>query len=165
MNYTVIGQDGKTYGPVSATQVREWLAQSRLDSRTAVLVEGGTDWTFLGLLPEFATEFSTTPPVIAPLKPSTAHPTKTNPLATWGMICGLLSWTFCCCCIPFNLTGLVLSIIALVQINAKPEAQEGRAFAIAGIILSATNLLWCGGLTFFDVITNQPNFYFNLDQN
>jgi len=165
MNYTVIGQDGKTYGPVSAGQIREWLAQSRLDSRTTVFVEGAAEWTYLGLLPEFAAEFHTSPPVIAPLKPSAAHPLKTNPLATWGLVCGLLSWTFCCCCIPFNLAGLVFSIIALVQINAKPEVQEGRALAIAGIILSLTNLVWCFGLTFFDLIASQPNLNLNLGQN
>ena len=165
MNYTVVGQDGKTYGPVSAAQIREWLVQSRLDSRSAVFVEGRTDWTFLGLLPEFAAEFAGHPPVITPLKSAVANPSKTHPLATWGMICGILAWTFCCCCIPFNLVGLVFSIIALVQINAKPEALEGRALAITGIILSATNLLWCCGLTLFDVFNSQPNFYFNLGQN
>jgi hypothetical protein len=36
MNYKIIGTDGKTYGPASAEQIRQWLAQGRVDSRTAV---------------------------------------------------------------------------------------------------------------------------------
>jgi hypothetical protein len=164
MNYTVAGQDGKTYGPVSAAQIRAWIAQSRVDARTPVFITGAADWTYLGLLPEFAVEFSSPPSVIAPLKPGAKQPLKNNPLATWGLICGLLAWTFCCCCIPFNLLGLVFSIIALVQINAHPDTQDGRALAIAGLVLSATNLAWCFGLTLFDFAASQPNFQFNLGQ-
>jgi hypothetical protein len=145
MNYTIIGQDGKKYGPAAAEQVRQWVAQGRAESRTPVFVEGAADWTFLGLLPEFAALFSGPPPVITTLKAGAAPVLHTNALAIWGLICGILAWTLCCC-LPFNLLGLIFSIIALVQIQSSREAQEGRGFAIAGIILSATNLLWCTGL-------------------
>ncbi len=66
--YKIIGNDGKTYGPVPAERIREWIVQGRVDSRTTVLAEGAADWTFIGLLPEFAREFSGPPPVTAPPK-------------------------------------------------------------------------------------------------
>lgn len=165
MNYTIIGQDGKKYGPASAEQVRHWVAQGRAESRTPVFVEGAADWTFLGLLPEFAALFSGPPPVITTLKPCASAAGNTNGLAIWGLICGILAWTLCCC-LPFNLLGLIFSIIALVQIQSSREAQEGRGFAIAGIILSATNLLWCAALAMLKFATdNNADMARYLNQN
>jgi hypothetical protein len=76
---------------------------------------------------------------------------ETNGFATAGLVCGLLSWT-CCCCVPFNLLGIVFSIIALVQINSQPERQEGRVFAIIGLALSVANLCFGIVLTLLQVV-------------
>lgn len=145
--YTIVGNDGKQYGPISAEEIRAWRQQARVDSRTPIFVAGSADWTFLGLLPEFTAEFSSPPPVIAAPKPAPAPSAKTNPLALWGFICSLLAWSFCGCCVPFGIVGLALSVIGLVQLNAATNPQEGRSFAITGIVLSATNLLWTLGWT------------------
>jgi hypothetical protein len=139
--YKVIGHDGQTYGPVSAEQIREWLAAGRLENRTAVLPEGAAEWTYLGLLPEFARESGSTPPLIAP--PRTAR--RTNGFATAGFVCGLISLTCCCGC-PFNILGLVFSIIALIQINGQTSKDEGWGLALAGLICSAVSLLLSLGL-------------------
>jgi hypothetical protein len=141
--YRVVGHDGKTYGPVNAEQIRQWLAAGRLESRTAVLPDGATEWTYLGLLPEFAQDCGGTPPVIAP--PTTAAARKTNGFATAGFVCGLISLTCCCGC-PFNVLGLVFSIIALVQINGQTQKQEGWGLALTGLICSAVSLLLGLGL-------------------
>lgn len=52
--YKIIGADQKEYGPVSAEQLRQWLAEGRVNLQTQVLAEGATEWTPLGSLPEFA---------------------------------------------------------------------------------------------------------------
>jgi UDP-N-acetylglucosamine acyltransferase len=53
----------------------------------------------------------------------------------------------CCCCgFPFNLLGLVFSLIALSQISRHPELYEGRGLAIAGLVLSAVSLLFFGAV-------------------
>ena len=83
MNYTIIGNDGKNYGPISADQLRQWIKQSRIESRTPVFVQGTTDWTFVGLLPEFAGEFSETPPVITPSAPGSPAAVVRAALVTW----------------------------------------------------------------------------------
>ncbi len=161
MNYRIVGNDGKTYGPVTAEQLRVWIAQSRVESRTAVFVEGATEWTFLGLLPEFAGYFNTPPPVSGlggTIRPDAGLPKRTNTLAIWSLVCGILAWVCCCCCIPFNLLGVIFAIIALVQISARPETQEGRTQAIIGLVLSVLNLFWCLGLSLFNLAANQANF-------
>jgi len=38
--YRMIGADGREYGPVTADQLREWIAEGRVDAQTKALVEG-----------------------------------------------------------------------------------------------------------------------------
>jgi Domain of unknown function (DUF4190)/GYF domain 2 len=144
--YKIIGDDGKQYGPVTAEQIRQWVAEGRVESRTAVFVDGAKDWTFVGLLPEFAALFPAgAPPTIAPPKPGMAagRLPATNSLAATGLVFGIVSWVFVCCCggFPFNLLGLVFSLIGLSQTNRHPELYEGRSLAVAGLILSILSLL------------------------
>jgi hypothetical protein len=55
---------------------------------------------------------------------------KTNGLAIAGFVCAFL----------FSLVGLILSIIALSQINKSNGMQKGKGLAIAGIIISAVSI-------------------------
>jgi len=158
MNYTIIGDDGMSYGPAGAEQIRQWIREARIDGRTPVHVEGATDWTSLGRLPEFAADLAGHPPGLTPPRPGTTS----SQLAIWGFICGLVAWTCCGCCVPSALVGLIFSIIALVQISARPEALTGRGFAIAGIVLSATNLLWTFGLTLMGLLNNSSQVQWHL---
>jgi Domain of unknown function (DUF4190)/GYF domain 2 len=140
--YKIIGADGRQYGPISAEQLRQWIAQGRANAQTKTLAEGAMEWKPLGAVPEFVSHFAPqVPPTIAP--PPAGHFRKTNSFATWGMILGILSITFMCCCggIPFNVLGLIFSIVALLEIYERPDFYEGRGFAIAGLVLSAVSLL------------------------
>jgi len=60
--YTVMGEDGKEYGPNTADQIRAWVAEGRLESKTPVRHSDTRDWVFLGALPEFAELFLPKPP-------------------------------------------------------------------------------------------------------
>lgn len=159
--YKIIGNDGKTYGPVAADQIREWIAQGRVENRTAVLPAGAVEWTFLGLLPEFAPHFPGPPPVITPPKQSAVSTNNNNSFATAGFICGILSCVCCCGC-PFNILGLVFSIIALVQINGQVQKQAGWGLALAGLICSAASLLFGLGLGIFQVLQTPANLTWHL---
>jgi uncharacterized membrane protein len=48
-----------------------------------------------------------------------------------------------CCCygLPFNVLGIVFSLVALAQIRNEPRSQEGRGLAIAGLVLSLLSLV------------------------
>lgn len=160
--YKIIGNDGKTYGPVAAEQIRAWIAQGRADARTAAIAEGASEWTFLGLLPEFARELAGTPPVIAPLKSVAAS--TTNGFAIAGFVCGLLSLPFYCCCggCPFNILGLIFSIIALVQINGQVQKQQGWGLALAGLICSIVSLLVTIGMAIFQLALTPANLHWHF---
>jgi hypothetical protein len=52
--YILIGDDQEEYGPVSAEQIRQWIAEGRVDSQSKLRVEGDTEWKPLAQMPEFA---------------------------------------------------------------------------------------------------------------
>jgi hypothetical protein len=143
--YRIIGADGKDYGPISADQLRQWIAERRANAATLTLAPGAAEWKPLGSLPEFSMLLAGTMPAGAPPSFTTgpAYPRKSSALAVTGLILGAISVTFgICCCygLPFNVTGLVFSIIALGQIKTNPERYDGKGFAIAGLVLCLVSL-------------------------
>jgi hypothetical protein len=53
--YTIIGGDGKEYGPVADAQVRSWIAAGRANLQTRVRAEGSDEWKTLADFPEILT--------------------------------------------------------------------------------------------------------------
>jgi hypothetical protein len=146
--YRIIGVDGREYGPFSADQVRQWVAESRANASTPALPQGAPEWKPLGSLPEFSMLFAASraqahPPVFSP---ATAPSLKTNGLALAGFILGLISCpfsVFCCCIGPMcNILAVVFSLIGLSQINRRPDVYNGKGFAIAGLILAILGLIF-----------------------
>jgi hypothetical protein len=75
--YRIIGADGKEYGPISAEQLRQWIAEGRVNAQTRVLAEGATEWKTIAETPEFAAAVPSPgalppPPTMAPLPSATA---------------------------------------------------------------------------------------------
>jgi uncharacterized RDD family membrane protein YckC len=60
--FIIIGGDGREYGPVTAEQVRAWMAAGRADDDTKARAAGTEEWKVLGDFPEF----SGAPPVLSP---------------------------------------------------------------------------------------------------
>ena len=141
--YKIIGADGKEYGPVSAEGLRQWIAEGRANAQTKVQVEGSLEWKRLEELPDFSAQPATTVPLPAgPIAPLPSQP-RTNSLATAGLVLGILSVTFGLCCygLPFNVAGIVCSIVALTQIRNDPQRERGHGLAIAGLVLSILSIL------------------------
>ncbi len=155
MNYRIVGQDGKIYGPVVAEKIREWLAQGRVDARTAIFVDGAADWTFVGLLPEFSPQ--ATPLTPGSLRRDLAPAQKTNGFATAGFVCGLLSCCGCCCCFPVSFLGVIFSIVAMVQIKSSHPPQNGWGLAVAGLICSILGLLAGIIINLINILTHSAN--------
>lgn len=61
--YTIIGGDGKAYGPVSVPQLKQWIAEGRATLDTQAKVYGSEQWQSLRSYPEFAAEAALPPPV------------------------------------------------------------------------------------------------------
>jgi hypothetical protein len=156
--YKIVGTDGGEYGPVAAAQLRQWIAEGRANAQTPALAPGAREWKPLGTLPEFAGQFA--PPAPPPIRPEPGTMAgslpKTNSYATAGLVFGIFSVTCCCGC-PFNILGLVFSLIGLSQINRHPERYEGRGQAIAGLILSAASLLFTFAFTLLHFVLHPEN--------
>jgi uncharacterized membrane protein len=60
--YTIIGGDGKEYGPVSADDLRQWLAEGRLNAQTLAKGEGDAEFRPLSVFPELADSFAAQTP-------------------------------------------------------------------------------------------------------
>ena len=65
--YKIIGADRREYGPVSADQIRQWLAEGRVDVRTLVRPEAGTEWKALINFPELQPP-AIPPPLVPPVQ-------------------------------------------------------------------------------------------------
>jgi hypothetical protein len=56
--YFIQGADQKQYGPITAEQLRQWIAENRLNRTSQCRAEASTDWKPLGEFPEFADAFT-----------------------------------------------------------------------------------------------------------
>ena len=70
--FKIIGGDGRPYGPVSADQIRQWIAEGRANAQTLAQAEGSVEWKPLGQYPEFFP--AGTPPVTPSVAPVAAPP-------------------------------------------------------------------------------------------
>jgi hypothetical protein len=132
--YRIIGSDQREYGPVSADEVRRWIAEGRLHPKSLVRTEGTTEWKPLASFAEFAGAFLAQPvPTAATLVPVQ----QSNSMATLGVVFSSLGLV--CCCSPFAILGLIFSCIGLSQANRDP-LNTGKPAAIAGIVLGIISL-------------------------
>jgi hypothetical protein len=60
--YRIIGVDGKEYGPVSADQLRKWIAEGRVNLQTRIKPEGAMEWQPLSSFPDLVPPTGITPP-------------------------------------------------------------------------------------------------------
>jgi hypothetical protein len=58
--YLIIGADGQQYGPVTAEQLRQWIAEGRANAETRTRAEGSTEWKPLSEFAEFAEALAAT---------------------------------------------------------------------------------------------------------
>jgi hypothetical protein len=68
--YTIIGGDGKEYGPVSGEDLRKWIAEGRLNAQSLAKAESDAEFRPLSMFPElvdaFGSGMSGSAPTIAP---------------------------------------------------------------------------------------------------
>src|SRR5262245_30377105 len=100
--YKVRGADQKEYGPASADQIRQWIAEGRITGQTQAQAEGSGDWKSVAEFPEFdaALAAKATPPGLKPSAvPASVPPplpsNRRSGLAITSFVLGLLSILSC----------------------------------------------------------------------
>ena len=138
--YTIIGADGREYGPITAEELRLLIAEGRASAQTLTLAAGTAQWKPLKEFVEFASTLAMPTPGVICVAPI---PT-TNTMALIGLILGVLAIvTGACCCygLPFNLLGIVFSLVGLSQIRQNPVTQQGQGLALWGLALCVLSMI------------------------
>src|SRR5262245_24770165 len=94
--YRVVGADQREYGPVSADELRGWIAEGRVNAQSMIQTEGVPGWRPIGSDPDFAGALNAP----APFTPQTIAPIavrRTNGLAVAGFLVALSGIVLCCC--------------------------------------------------------------------
>ncbi len=139
--YTIIGGDGKEYGPVSGEDLRKWIADGRANARTQVRGEGATEWKSLPEFPELAAVLKgAVPPPLSPAAPvaASAAPPQMSGMAVTSLVLGILG-IFTCGITA--LAGLILGIVAMVRVKNSGGRLGGGGLALAGTIVSGIFLV------------------------
>jgi hypothetical protein len=143
--YKIIGADGKEYGPITAEQLRQWLAEGRANLLTQVLPEGAASWTTVGQLPEFAAA-APGPVPITPIQPIVqgAAAEQVNGPAVGLIVVAILGALVQVASLVMHVAGT--SLMAVNRMPNNPWANVfsgtvGVVFSVIGIILSAVILL------------------------
>lgn len=152
--FTILGADGKEYGPVPAAKVQEWITGGRANFQTKARRVDETDWKTLGDYPEF----QGAPPPVAPAvfagTPVPATAATRAPLADRGrrlagaLIDGFLVWL---CKIPIMFAALAVMKEAFAdptalhpeQISAAVVGAIPRALPFLGLLAVVQTVLLC----------------------
>jgi uncharacterized RDD family membrane protein YckC len=104
--FTIVGGDGKEYGPITAAHIREWIQDGRVNLQTKAKYDRENVWKTLGDFSEFARQSAAAPsvpsaPPLLAARPDSAVPvmTATTDASRWlrlpaALIDGLLK-TLC----------------------------------------------------------------------
>jgi hypothetical protein len=56
-NYTIIGGDGKQYGPITGDDLRQWISEGRLNAQSLAKADSDAEFRTLATFPELADVF------------------------------------------------------------------------------------------------------------
>jgi hypothetical protein len=144
--YKIVGADQKEYGPVTAEQLKEWIAQGRANANTLISFEGGP-WRAISTYPELAPLLGAAPPP-APQTYVTMPGARSNGMAVTGLVLSVLGLMPCC---PFlGIISIIFSAIGLSQIQKNPQAYTTtKIVPILGLILGMFGVLETLGILLF----------------
>ena len=146
--YRIIGADQKEYGPVSAEQLRRWVADGRANGDSLVQAEGSTDWKPLSTFPELAAALSASPlPPLAPTLDTSLAATQVSGPATGLIVTAILGFLA-------NVLGLFYNLFAAGsmthQSGMNPEMEQFmRMFSGTVGIISGLVAMAIAGLIFY----------------
>ena len=132
--YSIVGGDGKTYGPVPPSEIERWIREGRADARTKVKRDGENEWRELGSLEDFFPKKAALPPPLGRAA-GPRHFAIQSGLSVGA--CVGKAWA-AYRQDPWRITGVVvLTLLAQFLMNNLPLAGLFLAFLLNGPILGA----------------------------
>ena len=127
--------DGEEYGPISASDVREWQNQGRMNNESLVRYSNSRDWKPLSDFSEL------NPPTPTQQGGQDFQPHRGSMILTFGII-GVA------CCFPFGIAAWVMGHSDIKSIDSGVMDPSGRSMTnggkICGIISVIITVLGCG---------------------
>lgn len=143
--YKILGADRKEYGPASADQVRQWLADGRLNDQTQAQAEGSNEWRLLSEFDEFRAALAakaatpgSTATATSPPMPLPASSRQSSGLAISSLVLGILAVIGCT--ILTGIPAIITGHIAHRRSRKTPQKYGGGGLAIAGFVLGYVSL-------------------------
>lgn len=129
--------DGEEYGPISASDVREWQNQGRMNNESLVRYSNSRDWKPLS---DFS-ELNSLTPTPTQQGGQDFQPHRGSMILTFGII-GVA------CCFPFGIAAWVMGHSDIKSIDSGVMDPSGRSMTnggkICGIISVIITVLGCG---------------------
>ena len=139
--YKVIGDDGKEYGPVSLEDLKQWVAQGRVNAQTRLRPEGAGEWRTASQLPEITALLlgpAVMPTPAPPLPSAVPEGRLRKGLAITSFVFGLIL-----CLGPLTgLPAIICGHVAHARTRRSPREFGGAGLAIAGFVLGYVNILF-----------------------
>ena len=135
--------DGEEYGPISASDVREWQNQGRMNNESLVRYSNSRDWKPLSDFSELNSLTPTLTPTPTPTQQGGQdfQPHRGSMILTFGII-GVA------CCFPFGIAAWVMGHSDIKSIDSGVMDPSGRSMTyggkICGIISVIITVLGCG---------------------
>ena len=141
--YKIVGADGKEYGPVGVEQMRQWIAEGRINERTRVQEAGAEVWKTAADFPELgyapgggvSGADSAPPPV-----PTSQVAGPQSGLAITSFVLGLLSLV--CLSLFAGIPAVICGHVARGRARRLPQQYGGVGFALAGLIMGYVSLVF-----------------------
>jgi uncharacterized RDD family membrane protein YckC len=125
--FTIIGGDGKEYGPVTVEQMRQWLAAGRANLETHAKKDGDEQWRRIGDFVEFAPA-DAAPPVIGVDSSLAGRGARTGAALINAAVYG-------CCMLP----GMIATTMRAISLGAHSVRDMDPV-----VLASGVNVLWIG---------------------
>ncbi|MEO5959846.1 MAG: RDD family protein [Opitutaceae bacterium] len=137
--FTIIGGDGQEYGPVSAAQIRTWIAAGRASLDTKAKALGSEEWRRLADYPEFSGNTDEPPPI-----PSGGTSPPITNLSTETERGRRIGAAFLNACFYFLCTMPGSMVISRKLMEQYPEMAKGRIPRLDefDVSLVRENLVW-----------------------
>jgi hypothetical protein len=140
--YNIIGADGKQYGPISIEQMKQWIAEGRINAKSRVQETGAAEWKTAAEFPELGlgttggipSSGSAVPPL-----PAGQSAAQGSGLAIASLVLGILSLV--CFGLLAGIPAIICGHMARARARRLPAVYGGAGLALAGLIMGYVGLV------------------------